>query len=100
MKQPDPFYRSKPWYKARQKVLDRAGHRCEMCGYQGKGLTVHHVKPRKEYPMLALELTNLVCVCSSCHNRLHDRSDGTLRDVNVEAIKETEDDGFSNDEWR
>ena len=95
MKVVDPFYKSKHWYRVRQKCLTRAGNRCEQCGYVGKGLSVHHIKPRKEYPMLALEMWNLICVCRSCHNSLHDRMNDTVIDK-----PKTSDDGFSSDEWR
>ena len=95
----DPFYKSKAWYRIRQKALMRTDSTCEMCGYRGKGITVHHMKSRREFPMLELELSNLKVVCSACHNRLHDRANGTIKQ-NVEAIVDTDDDGFSSDEWR
>ncbi len=92
----DPFYRTKQWYKVRQKALMRANYCCEECGVcQRKGLHVHHVKSRKEYPMMALELSNLIVLCTADHNRRHDR----INDKAIEKIP-VSDDGFSSDEWR
>ncbi len=92
----DEFYKTKQWFKVRQKALMRANYCCEECGVcQRKGLHVHHVKSRKAYPMMALELRNLVVLCGSCHNRKHNRKDDTI----IEKIP-VSDDGFSSDEWR
>lgn len=32
---------------------------------------VHHIKPRGEYPELALTLSNLVSLCDACHDEAH-----------------------------
>ena len=94
MKIADPFYKSKQWHRIRQKCLMRAGKRCEECGAEGK-LHVHHVKPRKEYPMLELDMMNLVVLCTSCHNRKHDRKNNSI----IEKV-EIGDDGFAvGSEW-
>nr|WP_081831803.1 HNH endonuclease signature motif containing protein [Geomicrobium sp. JCM 19038] len=33
--------------------------------------TVHHIKPRKDYPELALTSSNLESICPRCHNKEH-----------------------------
>ncbi len=35
---------------------------------------VHHIKELKDHPELALEPSNLVSLCFSCHEKYHDRS--------------------------
>lgn len=47
-----------------------------MCKQEGKyhiAENVHHVKFVKEFPELALQLDNLLCVCVEHHNEIHDR---------------------------
>lgn len=36
---------------------------CMACGYRGKGLQVHHIKPFHLHPHLELEPTNLITLC-------------------------------------
>ncbi|MEC1778412.1 HNH endonuclease [Schinkia azotoformans] len=48
-----------------------------MCADEGKvtteNLLVHHTKELRDYPELALVLDNLLTVCFSCHEKIHDR---------------------------
>lgn len=79
-KETDPFYKSRAWRKARISALMRDNFLCVECvAANAKGVRrrphaaemVHHVLPIKEYPDLALELSNLQSLCNACHNRLH-----------------------------
>ena len=75
----DPFYLSKPWFRARHSCLARAGFRCSSCqaDIRGKGKAlVHHVVPRKVAPHLELEASNLTPLCLPCHNTMHDNRKG------------------------
>ncbi len=53
----------------RKNALERAGHRCEYCGYEGKGLNVHHIigKRCKE---LRYNDNNSIVFCPNCHKFL------------------------------
>lgn len=42
---------------------------CQMCGRKPAN-TLHHVKPVKTHPELALNFTNAVGICSSCHGKI------------------------------
>ena len=95
VKKVDPFYKSKAWYRIRHQALQEQGRRCKMCGTVRGKLSVHHIKPRSKHPELELVLSNLLVVCNSCHNQIHSRNDGELRELIT-----TDSDGFSNDEWR
>ena len=56
------FYRSSAWRKLRFSVLATMGAKCVACGATSKtGATLHvdHIKPRSQYPELALEVDNL-----------------------------------------
>lgn len=70
----DPFYTSPEWLAVREQALHRDGNRCSVARLIGGDcsatLHVHHLKPRSEYPELALDLDNLLTVCSSHHPTL------------------------------
>jgi 5-methylcytosine-specific restriction endonuclease McrA len=61
-------YRRTPEWKARRnRVLIRAGNRCELCNTSGL-IDVHH----RTYDRYADELLNdLIALCRSCHQRFH-----------------------------
>tara|TARA_B100000614_G_scaffold235507_1_gene232309 strand:+ start:281 stop:541 length:261 start_codon:yes stop_codon:yes gene_type:complete len=46
----------------------RDGWACVQCGSRHR-LEVDHVRPVRDRPDLAFELTNLQTVCASCHTR-------------------------------
>ena len=78
-KKADPFYKTSAWLKARALALQRDHYICQEClrlCEQGKlirpraATMVHHIKPRKLYPELALVLSNLESLCNTCHERL------------------------------
>lgn len=72
------FYTSKAWRKARRAALLRAGFKSVVDGadVSGKGAAqVDHIRPRKEYPELALEPLNLRVMTTGQHNQRHARAD-------------------------
>lgn len=75
----DPFYHTGAWLRLRSMALSRDRHICQEClrrvkmGLQSRprnATMVHHIKPRREYPELALVLENLESLCNLCHERL------------------------------
>lgn len=44
--------------------------RCEICNTEDD-LETHHIKPQHQYPELTKTLSNLVCLCKSCHTDVH-----------------------------
>jgi 5-methylcytosine-specific restriction endonuclease McrA len=50
----------------REKVLARAGHRCEICGSTVNQLHAHHLISRSAV-FFRHNLENGVCLCASCH---------------------------------
>jgi len=97
-KQVDPFYRDPLWLKARHRAIARAGFKCQGCAIdvRGKGrAVVHHIAPRKQYPHLALEQSNLLCLCSNCHNKIHDRMNNKTFNINeLQLSVQVGHDGF------
>lgn len=70
------FYKSKKWKKKRQSILKRDEYLCRECKRYGKttqATTVHHVLPLEQRPELKLNSANLISLCDTCHNKMHDR---------------------------
>lgn len=66
----DAFLQSAAWKALRLTVIARYGAKCMRCGHtprQPLKINVDHVKPRKFYPELALEESNLQVLCASCN---------------------------------
>lgn len=63
------------WAKVRD--IYKANHPlCEACLIKQKVVPaeiVHHIKPVLGYPELRLDLSNLMSVCTACHNSIHSR---------------------------
>ncbi|WP_431030043.1 HNH endonuclease [Lysinibacillus sp. LZ02] len=70
------FYQWCEWRKLRKKALERDRYECQQCKHNGrysKAENVHHLKEVKDYPELAMTLSNLESVCITCHNKEHKR---------------------------
>lgn len=69
-----PFYTSTPWERLRAEVLEEQHHECQICKERGaytEADTVHHIRPVKQRPDLALTKGNLIAVCAGCHYEIH-----------------------------
>lgn len=67
----DAFLESYEWRRIRMVVLKRDGARCGCCGATpADGLRMHvdHIKPRRKFPELALDVTNLQVLCEVCNH--------------------------------
>ncbi len=56
------------WKALRQEALRRDGWCCVRCP-ERRRLEVDHILPVKTHPELAYALSNLQCLCGSCHSR-------------------------------
>lgn len=54
----------------REKLLERAGNKCEDCG-SVKRLHAHHIKCFYKFPEMAFDENNGKILCQSCHSKLH-----------------------------
>jgi 5-methylcytosine-specific restriction endonuclease McrA len=64
------FLATPEWKRVRYEALRRNDGRCECCGAgrrEGVVLNVDHIKPRRKYPHLALDVDNTQVLCSSCN---------------------------------
>lgn len=67
----DLFLKSFEWRRLRLKVIKKYGAVCMCCGASpatGAVINVDHIKPRKFFPELALEETNLQILCHDCNH--------------------------------
>ena len=66
----NPFYSSPEWKALRYEVLKLRGAKCECCGRSaadGAQMNVDHIKPRSQFPTLALDITNMQVLCAWCN---------------------------------
>ena len=64
--------------KTRREVLARARHRCQRPGCKHTGyLEVHHRVPRSRGG--TNDPANLICLCSACHQLVHENKDALAR---------------------
>lgn len=89
-KRSDPFYGSWEWDKLRYEALQKYGPRCMLCGATSAEtrVVVDHIKPRRLFPELQLEFSNLQVLCDAC-NRGKGRTDQTdWRDLREQLLAE------------
>ena len=67
----DAFLSTYEWRKVRMEALKKHGPRCQCCGATpatGAVMNVDHIKPRKKWPSLALDVNNLQILCHDCNH--------------------------------
>lgn len=67
----DDFLQSYQWRKLRYEAILKYGRKCMLCGAtpeSGVQIHVDHIKPRKKYPELALDINNLQILCGVCNH--------------------------------
>jgi len=85
---PDAFYASWEWKRVRYEALKIHGRRCQCCGWQPGDtphghLVVDHIKPRRRFPELGLEVANMQVLCNDCNmgkGAVHEDDYRTLED--------------------
>jgi len=82
-------YNNPKWQHKRAVILRRDEYKCQECKRYGKttpAYLVHHIRPRDAYPELWLESTNLISLCHTCHNTMHDRVTDALTAKGLELV--------------
>lgn len=67
----DAFLSTYEWRKVRMEALKKYGPKCQCCGAtpaDGAVMNVDHIKPRKKWPSLALDVNNLQILCHECNH--------------------------------
>lgn len=65
------FLQTYEWRRVRMEALKKYGARCQCCGATpatGAVMNVDHIKPRKLFPHLALDVNNLQVLCHECNH--------------------------------
>lgn len=78
------FYKTKAWRSKRVKILRRDQYECRECKRYGNSrtaTTVHHCNPLEEQPDLRLTTWNLLSLCDTCHDKMHDRVNNKLTEL-------------------
>ena len=65
------YLESDAWRKKREKVLDRDGHACQICGSK-ENLRVHHKKYNPDFYLGEEPENDLITVCERCHEDIHE----------------------------
>lgn len=65
------FRQRAKWRRKSKQIREDAQFLCEVCRDKKKlvyeGLSVHHITPLSEDTSIGYEDTNLICLCSQCH---------------------------------
>ena len=80
------FTRSPEWRALRLEAIKRYGTRCAKCGKDWKPINIDHIKPRRFYPHLALDINNLQPLCGPCNK---EKGNGPPVDYRSNLTKET-----------
>ncbi len=67
----DSFLSTYEWRRVRMMALKKYGARCQCCGASpadGAVMNVDHIKPRRIFPALALDVDNLQILCAPCNH--------------------------------
>jgi hypothetical protein len=67
----DAFLETYEWRRIRMVAIKRDGARCGCCGAtpaDGIKINVDHIKPRRLFPELALDVNNLQVLCHDCNH--------------------------------
>lgn len=62
------FLLSYEWRKVRMEAIKRYGNVCMCCRSPTNPIHVDHIKPRRDFPELALEIENLQVLCDECNH--------------------------------
>lgn len=88
-----PFYNSKEWRRKRDVILKRDDYQCKQCKRYGKVTpadTVHHIYTLSTRPDLKLDNRNLISLCESCHEKMHNKYSNTLSRMGAEWVSKLE----------
>lgn len=86
------FYKTGAWVRCRELILIRDSYLCQICMKDNRPTpadTVHHIIHLKDDPSKALEESNLISVCRTCHGELHSTKANTSHSqaINVFEVK-------------
>ena len=75
----DTLKSSKEYKEWRMKVFQRDRFTCRWCGFRSKrskpkpDIEANHIYPLRDYPKLALEVSNGITLCVNCHRKTYNK---------------------------
>ena len=85
----DEFLSSYSWRQLRMQALRKYGPKCMCCGAtpdNGAVMNVDHIKPRRLFPNLALDLDNLQILCHECNHGKGNWDQTDWRPVDTDSV--------------
>ena len=73
------FNNSDSWNKIRIACFVKDNYTCQICDNRGGYLNAHHIHSYHKYPLLRLNLKNLITLCWDCHLKLHHNKEFKLK---------------------
>lgn len=90
-------YYGSSWPEQRQKAIKRDGGQCSVCGEEEftkkNTVDVHHIIPKRKWNVSESheemnDLSNLICLCPSCHRKFEGRWQKSIPEEFAEQAKE------------
>ena len=85
-------YTSPRWRRLRERVLRKAGYRCQWAkryGRREQATTAPHIWPAEDFPEFAWCEWNLIALSQASHNAMHDRTTGKLTEFGEQLRRRT-----------
>jgi 5-methylcytosine-specific restriction endonuclease McrA len=85
------FLQTFEWRRLRMQALKKYGAKCMCCGATPAGgavMNVDHIKPRKIFPELALDIDNLQILCHECN---HGKGNWDMTDWRINNVVAQQD---------
>jgi len=78
------------WNTVKNRIMERDGHKCKCNGCQKTiELSVHHIKPVRQFPELVLEESNLITLCRY-HHEFHEKNTLPKDQILLEVANQNE----------
>ena len=73
----EKIYGSQKWKRLRKQIAESNFYICQMCGrpFSSDDIIIHHIthinQNNVDNPQITFNQDNLICVCRSCHAKIH-----------------------------
>lgn len=59
---------------------------CQICGYKGKDINAHHIRPWKQFVAYRYMVENGITLCKKCHRHIHNTKDSKYLILHDQAL--------------
>ena len=71
-------YKDPRWLSKSFEIKKDADFKCERCRARNCSLETHHLFYKPAHELWDYPNWSLICLCSNCHDFIHQREDGTM----------------------